>query len=132
MEKLNLSLLKGMIEWLEDGLLQASSKPGNDLYRDGVIKRFVCTMDSCLETIERYLRTIVQVDERNIRTKKDLFREAAEFKLIGDAKAWIGHHEARNKSFYGYEQVTAKLVFQRVIVFLPDAKLLLESLRHAA
>ncbi len=130
-EELSLEPLEKAIVQLSKGLDVAQNEPANELYRDGVIQRFEYTMDLAWKLIQRYLKIIAQVDESVIRTKKDIFREAARLKIIADAEKWIGHYEARNETSHTYNPETAKTVFERAGLFLPDAKKLLEALRDA-
>jgi nucleotidyltransferase substrate binding protein (TIGR01987 family) len=131
MEELNLEPLENALRQLEEGLKKAQLDLTDELHRDGVIQRFEYSMDLAWKNIQRYLKVIAQIDEAAIRTKKDLFREAARLKLIADAEAWIQHYEARNETSHGYDQKIAIVVFERAAIFLPDAKALLESLRNA-
>lgn len=123
--------LEKAMKQLEAGISQSSSDPLNDLMRDGVIQRFEFTMDLCWKLLQRYLKEVVQVDEASIRSKKDLFREAARIKIIADAEAWIGHYEARNETSHVYDTERAEKVFNRVPQFFEDAKHLLEQLKNA-
>jgi nucleotidyltransferase substrate binding protein (TIGR01987 family) len=131
MTQLNLSALENALKQLEDGLEEARLNPKSEIIRDGVIQRFEYSMDLCCKLIQRYLKFIAQIDDSNIRTKKDLFREAGRLKLILNVESWFEHYEARNESSYTYNKEKAEMVFKRASVFLPDAKDLLESLRHA-
>ncbi len=130
MEKLNLESLENALKQLETGIAKTQQNPDDDLRRDGVIQRFEYSMDLSWKVIQRYLKIIAQVNEADIRTKNDLFREAARLKLITDAGAWIGHYEARNETSHVYNRDSAIAVFERAKLFLPDAKALLESLHH--
>lgn len=132
MEKLNLNSLANAIKQLEVGLEEARLNPKSEIIRDGVIQRFEYSMDLSWKLLQRYLRAVAQIDEASIRTKKDIFREAARLKLISDAEAWIWHYNARNDTSHTYNANIAKSVYERAKLFLPDAKALLESLRHAA
>jgi nucleotidyltransferase substrate binding protein (TIGR01987 family) len=132
MAELNLEPLEKAISQLERGLIQIETDPDNELMRDGVIQRFEYNMDLSWKFIQRYLKDIAQVDEAVIRTKKDLFREAARLKLISDAEAWIAHYEARNLTAHVYDEATAQAVFQRAQLFLSDVAELLKNLRDAA
>ena len=96
MTSLNLEPLEKAIAQLHVGIAQSKGDPDNDLLRDGVIQRFEYTMDLSWKMIQRYLKHIAQVEESAIRTKKDLFREAARLKIIIDAEEWIEHYEARS------------------------------------
>ena len=130
-EELNLEPLEKACEQLAKGLEKIQSNLEDELWRDGVIQRFEYTMELAWKTIERYLKKIVQVDESNLRSKKDLFREAEKLKIITDAEKWFGHYEARNETSHTYNPDTAKTVFERAEMFLPDARKLLEALRDA-
>ena len=129
MEELNLDPLENALRQLEIGLKETQANL-TELNRDGVIQRFEYCMDLSWKSIQRYLKVIAQIDEAKIRTKKDLFREAARLKFIQDAERWIEHYDARNDTSHGYDQRTAIMIFERVSMFLPDAKALLESLRN--
>ncbi|MHB8368787.1 MAG: TMEM175 family protein [Leptospirales bacterium] len=50
-------------------------------------QQFEYTMDLSWKLLQRYLKHIAQVDEGAIRTKNDLFREAARLRIIASAAA---------------------------------------------
>ena len=131
MQELNLDPLEKALKQLEEGLEQMNLNPDDELRRDGVIQRFEYSMDLSWKLLQRYLKVIAQIDDASIRTKKDLFREAARLRLVADAGSWIGHYEARNETSHSYNVEIAKKVAEEAKVFLPDAIALLESLRHA-
>lgn len=62
-------------------------------------------------------------------SRKDLFRLAAEHRLIEDVEAWLGFHKARNLTSHVYDEDPAQEVFQAAIRFLGPAKKLLETLK---
>lgn len=127
----NLEPLERAIGQLERGLTQAASTPSDDLIRDGVIQRFEYTIDLSWKFLQRYLKDIAQIDDAVIRTKKDLFREAARVRLILDAGAWIAHYEARNETSHTYNASVAARVFEQARLSVGDARGLLEALRDA-
>jgi len=129
MTKLRVDALQSAISQLEKGITESSKHPENELMRDGVIQRFEYTMDLAWKLMHRYLK-LIQIDESVIRSKNDIFREAARIKIIKSAEAWIGYYAARNETAHDYNTEKAKLVFQKAILFLPDAKLLLETLSN--
>ena len=86
-------------------------------------------MDLSWKLLQRYLKHIAQIDESAIRTKNDLFREAARLGIISSAEAWIGHYEARNETARTYDFETARRVFERTKLFLSDASRFLETLK---
>ena len=131
MTELNLEPLEKAISQLKSGIEQSRTVSDNDLLRDGVIQRFEYTMDLSWKMIQRYLKHIVQVDESVLRTKKDLFREAARLRLITNVEAWFGYYESRNETSHIYNSQIAESVFAQAELFLPDAIRLLEELKHA-
>jgi nucleotidyltransferase substrate binding protein (TIGR01987 family) len=88
-------------------------------------------MDLALKFLQRYLKMHLQIDESVIRSKKDLFREAARLKIIDDAESWIAHYEARNATSHNYNQEIANRVYAESLLFLQDVKKLMEVLRSA-
>ncbi len=127
-----LTPLEKAIAQLETGLQTTATNPADDLHRDGVIQRFEYTMDLAWKLLQRYLREHFQVQDAAIRSKKDIFREAARLQLIDDAERWIGHYEARNETSHDYNHEKAEAVFERAKMFLPDAQALLEVLRRVS
>lgn len=97
--------------------------------RDAVIQRFEYTMDLSWKLLQRVLRT-VGVPETEIRTKRDLFREAARIGLLADPSAWFGYYEARNESSHTYNRVVAQRVYGKAVEFYQDALALLEKMRE--
>jgi nucleotidyltransferase substrate binding protein (TIGR01987 family) len=127
-----LTPLEKAIAQLEAGLQTMSTNPTDDLHRDGVIQRFEYTMDLAWKLLQRFLTQHFQVQDAAIRSKKDIFREAARLRLIADAEQWIGHYEARNETSHDYNQDKADAVFERAKMFLPDVQDLLEVLRRVS
>ncbi len=129
---MNLDSLEKAILQLESGIAQSLEHPENEPLRDGVIQRFEYTMDLSWKMIQRYLKHVAQVEESAIRTKKDLFREAARLGFLPNVEAWSGSYEAWNETSHTYEENTAQAVFAEATRFLPAAKDLLVSLKNAA
>jgi nucleotidyltransferase substrate binding protein (TIGR01987 family) len=132
MPPITLTPLAQAITQLQAGLDRTGPIPGDDLQRDGVIQRFEYTMDLAWKFLYRFLKEHFQVDPITIRSKKDIFREAARLQLIADAERWFGHYEARNETSHDYNQEKADAVFARVTLFLPDVKDLLEALQRVS
>ncbi len=129
MSTLNLDALTAALEQLDKGLREADQQPDNELMRDGVIQRFEYTIDLCWKMIQRYLK-LIQTDEPTIRSKNDLFREAARLKIIEDAEPWIMHYAARNETAHDYNTEKAMQLYLAAKLFFPDAKKLLEMLQN--
>ena len=128
MNNLRVDALEAGILQLKKGFVEASKHPSNELMRDGVIQRFEYTMDLAWKLMQRYLK-LIQIDESVIRSKNDIFREAARLKIINSAEAWIGYYAARNETVPDYNTEKAALVYEKAKLFLPDVTLLLETLR---
>ena len=92
MAEIILEPLKKAIFQLNEGIKRSSKFTDDLLMRDGTIQRFEYTMDLCWKLIQRYLKDVAQVPETEIRSKKDLFREAAKIGYIENAEIWIGHY----------------------------------------
>ena len=131
MQALNFDALTAAIMQLDKGLQEASLHAENELMRDGAIQRFEYTMDLSWKMIQRYLK-LIQVEESAIRSKNDLFREAARIQIIEDAEAWIGYYAARNENSHDYNTEKADQVYVQAKRFLPDVKKLLEALQNAS
>lgn len=125
MTKLNFDALASAITQLEKGFDEASKHPDNELMRDGVIQRFEYTMDLTWKMLQRIFK-LLQIDESTIRSKNDIFREAARMKFIESAEAWIGYYAACNKTSHDYNSIKAQQVYQQARLFLNDVKPLLE------
>jgi nucleotidyltransferase substrate binding protein (TIGR01987 family) len=87
-------------------------------------------MDLAWKTLRRVLLQCFDVQEWDLRAKKDIFREAARLSLIEDAEAWIGHYEARNQTSHDYNQDKAEMVYNRAKLFLGDVQALLRVLHR--
>jgi Nucleotidyltransferase substrate binding protein like. len=85
-----------------------------------------------MELLQRYLKQIAQVDEAEIRTKKDIFRESAKRKIIMDAEKWINYYEARNITSHTYDFDRAAYVFQVAQNLPPDVDDLIKTLKEAS
>ena len=71
-----LESLEKAVEQLRVGMATAETS-FDDLYRDGVIQRFEYTMDLTWKILRRVLLQSFDVQESDLRSKKDIFREAA-------------------------------------------------------
>ena len=78
----------------------------------------------------RWLNTQVGAGIADGVTRRQLFRLAAENRLISDVDQWMRHHEARNATSHIYDERRAKFVYRATRAFSRDARLLLESLEE--
>lgn len=63
-------------------------------------------------------------------TRRELFRQAAECRLIDDVEQRMRHHAARNQTSHTYKAEIAEIVFEAAHAFARDAKSLLEILEE--
>jgi nucleotidyltransferase substrate binding protein (TIGR01987 family) len=129
-DELSFEALELAIAALEQGLQEHAQYPQLLTVRDGVIQRFEIALDVSQKLMKRVLQDIYKLEPARIA--KNTAREAAEMGLIADTEAWIGHINARNDSAHTYDNAIAERVFQRVSIFLPDARDLLVRLKNAA
>ncbi|MDP2806354.1 MAG: HI0074 family nucleotidyltransferase substrate-binding subunit [Gallionellaceae bacterium] len=131
MTRLNYDALENALARLEEGFVDASNYPQLLTVRDGVIQRFEIAMDLSWKLMQRTLKEAYQLDEGILLSKKDIFRQAAKYRLLDDTEAWFGHYEARNKTSHIYDNQEAERTFERARLFLADAKIVLERMRNA-
>lgn len=102
--------------------------PKDEIVRDATIQRFEYTYELAWKMIKRHLDWAGNSNTANL-TKRELFREATNAKLISDADAWFDYHEARNNTSHTYEVTAAEEVFEAAVKFAPDARALLTELK---
>lgn len=61
-------------------------------------------------------------------TRRELFRLAAESRLIEDVEQWMRYHDSRNQTPQTYEPAAAQRVYQMIPPFTREAPRLLEAL----
>lgn len=101
-----------------------------ELMESGVIQRFEFTFELAWKMIQRWIRVNLSPESADTRTKKDLFRIAAQQGLIADPGQWFQYHEARNVSSHTYDENLAESVFETAIHFAVDVRALLNELRN--
>ena len=96
--------------------------------RSGVIQNFEITYELSWKLMKRWLNTYIGSDVADGVTRRELFRHAAENRLIPDVDLWMDHHNARNETSHIYNQDKAALVYRATMEFTHDARLLLREL----
>lgn len=135
--RLDLSALRDAVSSLEDGLevvsdshwfLQQSGKVQNTLVA-GVIQNFEFVYEISIKMIKRQIEaeaaSPTEVDETNFR---DVLRVAAEKGLIADVEAWFKYRKMRNITAHTYDHEKARQVYQDTLIFIGDARALLQKL----
>lgn len=94
--------------------------------RAGVIQHFEFTYELCWKFIKRWLENnVTPVDGV---TRRELFRLAAENRLIDVVEQWMRYHEARNLTSHVYQPEIAERVYNTAHDFSRDAARLLAAL----
>ncbi len=107
--------------------------PLQETLRAGVIQQFEVAYEQTWKLLQRWVRENIDADQaEHPRTRKDLFRLAAQYRLIDDPLPWFSFGDARNLTSHTYDQTTAHQVFLVAHQFLPNALLLIERLKNAA
>jgi nucleotidyltransferase substrate binding protein (TIGR01987 family) len=136
-EHLDLSALRGAVSSLEDGLEvvsnddwfnQQSDKVQNTLIA-GVIQNFEFVYEISFKMIKRQIEeesaSPDEVDESNFR---DVLRLAAEKGLVADVEPWFKYRKMRNITAHTYDHEKAQQVYQDTLIFISDARALLQAL----
>lgn len=101
-----------------------------DVIRAGVIQNFEFTYELCWKFMKRWLEINVSGETVDGLTRKELFRIAAEHRLIADVEAWFSYHKARNETAHTYDKKKADDVYESAIRFLREARDLLNVLEE--
>ena len=96
--------------------------------RAGAIKHFEFTYELSWLSIKRWLETNVSPTTGDGVTRRELFRLAAENRLIDDVDRWMRYHQARNRTSHTYRETTANEVYRVIPEFLADVRWLLAIL----
>lgn len=100
--------------------------------RAGVIQQFEVAYEQCWKLLQRWIKENIDPEQAaHPRTRKDLFRLAAQHNLIDDPVPWFAFGDARNLTSHTYDEMTAQQVFASAQNFLPHAERLLMRLSHA-
>ena len=135
--RLDLSALRDAVGSLEEGLEvvsdsewfnQQSEKVQNTLIA-GVIQNFEFVYEISIKMVKRQIElesaSPTEVDETNFR---DVLRVAAEKGLIADVEAWFKYRKMRNITAHTYDHEKAQKVYQDTLIFIDDARALLQKL----
>lgn len=136
-EHLDLSALRGAVSSLEDGLEvvsnsewfnQQSDKVQNTLIA-GVIQNFEFVYEISFKMIKRQIEEeSASPDEVDKSDFRDLLRVAAEKGLIADVEPWFKYRKMRNTTAHTYDHEKAQQVYQDTLIFINDARALLQAL----
>ncbi len=96
--------------------------------KSGVIQHFEFPYELCWKFIKRWLEVNISPSTADGVARRELFRLAAENRLIVDVDEWMRHHEARNLTSHTYDPEVAQTVYAAAHDFARDAQRLLQAL----
>ena len=96
--------------------------------KSGIIQHFEVAYEQCWKAMKRWLEGNMNPESVDGVTRRELFRLAAENRLIRDVDLWMTFHKARNETSHTYNAVTAEDVFSVAISFVPEAERFAENI----
>ena len=100
-----------------------------EIARAAVIQHFEFTYELCWKTMKRYIEMDIGA-EADILTRKDLFRLAAERRLITSFDQWVEFHQARNRTSHVYDEEVADEVYEITKAFINPLKEFLITMKE--
>lgn len=94
----------------------------------GLIQNLEFTYELCWKAIKRWLENNVNPEAVDGVTRRELFRLAAENRLIEDVEEWMDYHAARNQTSHQYNSALAEDAFNLIADFVRAAQRLLANL----
>ncbi|MEA1937537.1 MAG: HI0074 family nucleotidyltransferase substrate-binding subunit [Pseudomonadota bacterium] len=129
---LDLSPLENAIVSLEDAIRimnRGSVDTPSEFLRDSVIQRFEYTYELAWKFMKRWLSENLGPSYVDGVPRRELFRLAAENRLIGPTPPWMGYHKARDEASHAYNEIIAADVCAAARLFATDARPLLVALK---
>lgn len=96
--------------------------------RSGVILYYKIAYDNALKMMKRWIEMNISAVAVDGVTRRELFRQAAENRLIDDVDKWVDFHNARNSTSHIYDEEVAIEVFSSANEFTKEAGKLLKIL----
>ena len=131
---LDLSSLQKAVDSLQRAINVANGDEADkdkvEVVKAGVIQNFEFTYELCWKFMKRWLEVNGEGASVDGVTRKELFRIAAERRLIDNIEAWFVYTESRNETAHTYDPETAADVFESAKSFVGDARLLLNRLKE--
>ena len=134
--KLELTSLESAVASLERSIHAAATYEATlppelrETIRSGIIQNFEVAYELSWKMVKRWIETNISAEAVDGVTRRELFRQAAENRLIGDVDLWMRFHSSRNETSHTYDQETAEEVSASAKEFLSAAQSLLTALRE--
>lgn len=107
----------------------STATPEFRTFRAGVIQNFEFTYELSWKAMRTWLAENQGKTVVDGVTRKELFRLAAESRLIQEVEPWFEYHKQRNQTSYTYEESTANEAFEITEQFLNHATKLYQTLQ---
>ena len=121
--------LNGVLAKSNDAeLMRGLDEITRNAIKSGAIQHFEFTYELCWKFVKRWLEMNISPTAADGVTRRELFRLAAENRLIVDVDEWMRHHDARNLTSHTYEPAVAERVYLAAHDFARDARRLLAAL----
>jgi nucleotidyltransferase substrate binding protein (TIGR01987 family) len=124
------ALENAVTEAHNDDFMNSLTPQQQEIIRAGVIQHFEFTYELCWKFMRRWLAENVGRAYVDGVPRRELFRLAAEHRLIIAVEAWWDYHHARNLTSHIYDEDVAVEVFQAATKFLHDAQSFLTTLEE--
>ncbi len=95
----------------------------------GLIQRLEFTYEICWKMMKRWLEINVTSNSVDGVTRRELFRLAAENRLIEDVETWMTYNAARNQTSHQYDSALAEDTLNLISDFARAAQHLLDNLK---
>ena len=118
----SISSLQQLIALIDDRL--ATSNDSNELrngLRAGAIRYFEFTYELAWKLMKRWLENNMGSSYVDGVSRRELYRIAAEHRLIDDVDQWMDYHHDRNLTSHTYDEDVAKQVYETARCFIGDA-----------
>jgi nucleotidyltransferase substrate binding protein (TIGR01987 family) len=124
-----LSSLDKAITSLQKAINRSLREPDDEEVRDAVIQRFEYTYELCVKLLKRRLEADASSQAAiDLLSYKDLIRLGAESGYLYTVENWFKYREYRNQTVHIYDEQIAAQVYNQILGFVTDAKLLYENL----
>ena len=107
-----------------------ADKDVREAVRAGVIQNFEFTYELCWKFMKRRLENELGSSYVDGVARHELFRLAAESRLISEVEKWMKYHAARNETAHTYDSGKADEIFGIASVFYADAEKFLKVLKE--
>jgi len=95
----------------------------------GLIQNLEFTFELCWKAMRRWLENNINPESVDGVTRRELFRMAAENRLIEDVEEWMTYYAARNQASHQYDSAIAEDILSLMADFARAAQRLLNNLK---